>query len=111
MDDPHVGEDDLWDVLWIHYQSEELRVHHRRSLPATAVRAVVMALLASERVPPLQAALLGSQFLGGRPALQRFWGTAWRYQAIVYWVLFLNDRCLVLAPLEPLGPDGAVESP
>jgi hypothetical protein len=85
-----------WGVFWIHHEAEELRVHHRAPIPADDARAVVVTLLASGRVPPLQLSLLNLEYGAARPILQRFWGTAWRRDEIVYLILFINDRCLVL---------------
>ena len=79
MGDQVVEEGRRWRELWIHYQAEELRVHHRA------------------RVPPQQPPLLGIQLPGARPLLERFWGTVRQHEARVYLILFINDRCLVLA--------------
>ena len=57
MDDPRLDESCRWGVFWIHHETEELRVHHRATIPADDARAVVVTLLASGRVPPLQATL------------------------------------------------------
>jgi hypothetical protein len=98
VDGAAVGEEHRWDVLWIHYESEELRVHHRTTVSATAARGVVVAVLASGRVPPMQTLLLGSP-AGGVPALlQRFWGTVVQHDATTYWIVFINDRCIVFRP-------------
>jgi hypothetical protein len=86
-----------WDVLWVHYEAEELRVHHRTTIPSDEARAVVMAVLASGRVPPLQATRLGLQRPRAPSLLQRFWGTVCQHGETVYLILFINDRCLVLA--------------
>jgi hypothetical protein len=95
--DPVVEEGRRWRELWIHYQAEELRVHHRATIPADDARAVVVTLLASGRVPPLQATLFDTEYPAARPVLQRFWGTACRRNETVYLILFINERCLVLA--------------
>jgi len=79
----------------MHHEAEELRVHHRATIPADEARAVVVTLLASGRVPPLQATLDIES--AARPALQRFWGTACRRDEVVYLILFINERCLILA--------------
>ena len=63
-------------VFWIHHEAEELRVHHRATIPADDARTLVVTLLASGRVPPLQATLLDLEDAAGRLILQRFWGTA-----------------------------------
>jgi hypothetical protein len=84
-------------VFWIHHEAEELRVHHRTTIPPEDARALVVTLLASGRVPPLQATLLGIQLSGAPPLLQRFWGTVCQHEKTVYLILFINDRCLVLA--------------
>ena len=97
MGDPRLDEPRRWGVFWIHHEAEELRVHHRATIPADAARAVVVALLASGRVPPLQAALFDSESVPARPGLERFWGTTCRCDAVVYLILFINERCLVLA--------------
>ena len=97
MDDARLDEDRRWGVFWIHHEAEELRVHHRATIPADEARALVVTLLASGRVPPLQATLLGIEDAAPRPVLQRFWGTACRRDETVYLILFINDRCLVLA--------------
>jgi hypothetical protein len=86
-----------WAVLWIHYQAEELRVHHRATIAPDEARAVVTALLACGRVPPLQTTLVGIQPPGARPPLERFWGTVCQHEERIYLILFINDRCLVLA--------------
>jgi len=85
-------------VLWIHYETEELRVHHRDTVPATAARGVVVAVLASGRVPPMQTLLLGNPAGGVQSLLQRFWGTVVQHDATTYWILFINDRCIVFRP-------------
>jgi hypothetical protein len=95
--DPVVEEGRRWRELWIPYQAEELRVHHRATIAPDEARAVVTALLASGRVPPQQPPLLGIQLPGARPLLERFWGTVRQHEARVYLILFINDRCLVLA--------------
>ena len=97
MGDPVVEEGRRWRELWIHYQAEELRVHHRTAIPADDARALVVTLLASGRVPPLQATLFDIESAAARPGLQRFWGTACRRDEVVYLILFINERCLVLA--------------
>ena len=84
-------------MFWIHHEAEELRVHHRTTIPAEDARALVVMLLASGRVPPLQAPLFDIDCTAARPVLQRFWGTACRRDETVYLILFINDRCLVLA--------------
>jgi len=94
--DQVVEEGRRWRELWIHYQAEELRVHHRATIAPDEARAVVTALLASGRVPPQQPPLLGIQLPGARPLLERFWGIR-QHEARVYLILFINDRCLVLA--------------
>jgi len=68
--------------------------HH----PVEEVRALVVALLAAGRIPPLQATLLAIQRPGAQPLLQRFWATVCQHNEIVYLILLINDRCLVLAP-------------
>ena len=97
MGDPRLDEPRRWGVFWIHHEAEELRVHHRVTIPADAARAVVVALLTSGRVPPLQGTLLNLECATGQPVLHRFWGTACRRDEVVYLILFINDRCLVLA--------------
>ena len=84
-------------MFWIHHEAEELRVHHRATIPADDARALVVTLLASGRVPPLQATLFDIDCVTGRPILQRFWGTAYRRDDTVYLILFINERCFVLA--------------
>ncbi len=74
MGDPLVEGSRRLNALWVHYEVEELRVHHRATIPSDEARAVVMTLLASGRVPPMQATLLGIQLSSARPLLQRFWG-------------------------------------
>ena len=76
MGDPRLDEPRRWGVFWIHHEAEELRVHHRATIPADDARALVVTLLFSGRVPPLQATLLALEDAAGRPVLQRFWGTA-----------------------------------
>jgi hypothetical protein len=95
--DPRLDEPRRWDVFWIHHEAEELRVHHRATIPADDARALVVTLLASGQVPPLQATLLGLGDAAARPVLQRFWGTACPLDEVVYVVLFINERCLVFA--------------
>jgi len=58
---------------------------------------VVVILLKSNRVPPMQAPLPGIEDAAARPVLQQFWGTACRCCEAVYLILFINARCLVLA--------------
>jgi len=53
---------------------EELRVHHRTTILAEDARAVVVTVLASGRVPPLQATLFDTEYPAARPVLQRFLG-------------------------------------
>jgi len=83
-------------------------VHHRTTIPSEEARAVVVALLASGRVPPVQPTRLGIQRPGARPALKRFWGIVCQRDETIYLILFLNDRCLVLAlsrcPRAAIGP-------
>ena len=97
MGGPRLDEPRRWGAFWMHHEAEELRVHHRATIPAGDARAVVVTLLASGQVPPLQATLFDLESAAARPGLQRFWGTACRRDEIVYLILFLNDRCLVLA--------------
>ena len=96
MGDPRLDEPRRWRVFWIHHEADELRVHHRATIPAAEARAVVVTLLASGRVPPLQLSLLNLEYGAARPILQRFWGTACRCGQVVYLILFINARCLVL---------------
>ena len=72
-------------------------MHHRTAIPADDARALVVTLLASGRVPPLQATLFDIESVPARPGLQRFWGTACRFGEVIYVVLFINERCLVFA--------------
>jgi len=72
-------------------------VHHRATIPVDDARAVVVTLLASGRVPSLQATLLSVEDAAARPVLQRFWGTACPLDEVVYVILFINERCLVFA--------------
>ena len=97
MGDQRLDEPRRWGVFWMHHEAEELRVHHRATIPAADARAVVVTLLASGRVPPLQATLFDIDRVTGRPILHRFWGTACRRDHTVYLILFINERCLVLA--------------
>jgi hypothetical protein len=94
--DPRLDEPGRWGGFWIHHEAEELRVHHRATIPAGHARALVVTLLGSGRVPPLQATLFDGEAAAARPALQRFWGTACLCDEVVYVILFINDRCLVL---------------
>ena len=95
--DPRLDEPRRWGVVvWIQHEAEELRVHHRATIPADEARALVVTLLASDRVPPLQNALIDDAFGAARPGLQRFWGTAYPRDDAVYLILFINERCLVL---------------
>ena len=98
MGDPRLDEPRRWSVFWIHHEAEELRVHHRATIPADDARLLVVTLLMSGRVPPLQATLFDIESAPARPVLQRFWGTACPRDAVVYVVLFINEGCLVLAP-------------
>jgi hypothetical protein len=95
--DPRLAEPRRWGVFWMHHEAEELRVHHRATIPADAARALVVTLLASGRVPPMQGTLFDIESAPARPVLQRFWGTACRCGEAVYLILFINERCLVLA--------------
>jgi hypothetical protein len=95
--DPRLDDHSRWGVFWIHHEAEELRVHHRATIPAADARAVVVTLLASGRVPPLQATLFDIESLAGRHVLHRFWGTACLCDEVAYLILFINERCLVLA--------------
>ena len=97
MGDPVVEGGSRWRVLWVHHEAEELRVHYRATIAPDEARAVVTALLASGRVPPLQATLVGIQPPGARPPLERFWGTVCQHEERIYLILLINDRCLVLA--------------
>ena len=97
MGDPRLDEPRRWGVFWIHHEAEELRVHHRTTIPAGEARALVVTLLASGRVPPLQPTLPDLEYAVAQPILQRFWGTACRRDDTVYLILFINERCLVLA--------------
>ncbi len=72
-------------------------MHHRATIPADDARALVVTVLASGRVPPLQATLFDIESAAARPGLQRFWGTACLRDDTVYLILFINERCLVLA--------------
>jgi hypothetical protein len=67
----------------------------RTTIPSEEARAVMMALLASGRVPPVQPTLLDLQRPGTQPLLQRFWATVYQHHETVYLILFLNNRCLV----------------
>ena len=96
MGDRRLGEPRRWGVFWIHHEAEELRVHHRTTISAGHARALVVTHLASGRVPPLQATLFDSESAHARPGLERFWGTTCRCDAVVYLILFINERCLVL---------------
>ncbi len=97
MGDARLDEPRRWGAFWIHHEAEELRVHHRTTIPAGDARTLVVTLLASGRVPPLQATLFDGEYAAGRPGLQRFWGTAFLRGDTVYLILFINERCLVLA--------------
>jgi hypothetical protein len=55
--DPRLDEPRRCGVFWMHHEAEELRVHHRTTIPPEETRALVVTLLASGRVPPLQATL------------------------------------------------------
>ncbi len=67
MGGPRLDDHPRWGVFWIHHEAEELRVHHRATIPTDAARAVVVALLASGRVPPLQATLFDIESLAECP--------------------------------------------
>ena len=45
MGDPRLDEPRRWGVFWIHHEAEELRVHHRATIPVDDARAVVVTLL------------------------------------------------------------------
>ena len=96
MGDTRVEGRRRWAVLWVHYEAEELRVHHRTTIAPEDARAMVMSLLASGRVPP-PPPLLDLQRPGAQPLLQRFWGTVSQPDETAYLILFINDRCLLLA--------------
>ena len=72
-------------------------MHHRTTIPAGHARALVVTLLASGRVPPLQATLFDSESAHARLGLERFWGTACLCDGVIFLLLFINERCLVLA--------------
>jgi len=93
--DPVVEEGRRWRELWIHYQAEELRVHHRAMIRRETARHVVLDLLVSGRVPPMQATLPGTPLPRSQPELQRFWGTVRRHDETCYLTLFINDCCLL----------------
>ena len=82
--------------FWIHPEAENCG-YLTGDIPADEARAVVVTLLASGRVPPLQATLPGIEHAAARSVLQRFWGTAYHRDEVAYQILFINDRCLVLA--------------
>jgi hypothetical protein len=77
-------------VLWIHDQAEEVRGHHRTTIPSEEARAVVTALLASGRVPSVQPTLLDLQRPGAQRLLQRFWATMYQHYETVYLILFIK---------------------
>jgi len=54
--------------------------------------------LGKARPGALGSAGVAFEYTAARPVLQRFWGTACRRDETVYLILFINDRCLVLAP-------------
>jgi hypothetical protein len=90
--DPRLDEPRRCGVVWIQHEA----VHHRATIPADEARALVVTLLASGRVPPLQNALFDDASGAARPGLQRFWGTAYPRDDAVYLILFINERCPVL---------------
>jgi hypothetical protein len=84
-------------VLWIHHEAEELRVHHRATIPGRrrAGRGGDPVVLGTG---PAAAGHPPRHRVRCRAAvLQRFWGTACRRDEVVYLILFINERCLVLA--------------
>ncbi len=95
MGDPVVEGGRRWRVLWVHHEAEELRVHYRATIPRETARHVVRDLLASGRVPPVQATLPGTPLPRSQPELQRFWGTVRRHDETCYLTLFINDCCLL----------------
>jgi hypothetical protein len=54
----------------MHHKVEELRVHHRATIPADDARAGVVTLFASGHVPPLQATFFDGESRAGRPVLR-----------------------------------------
>jgi hypothetical protein len=63
--DPVVEGGSRWRVLWVHHEAEELGVHYGATIPRETARHVVLDLLASGRVPPMQATLPSH---GGNPS-------------------------------------------
>ncbi len=54
MGDPRVADGRRWGVLWVHHEAEELCVHYRVTISEMTARHVVVDLLASGRVLPMQ---------------------------------------------------------
>jgi hypothetical protein len=94
--DPRVAESRRWRVLWVHHETEELRVHYRAPIPEMTARRVIVDLLASGQVARMNARWLVTRPPGSRPTLQRFWGTVGQDGEAAYLALFLNSRCLLL---------------
>ena len=82
-------------MLWVHHEAEELRVHYRATIPRETARHVVLDLLASGRVPPMQATRPGTPLPRWQPELQRFWGTVRRHDETCYLTLVINGCCLL----------------
>jgi hypothetical protein len=59
----------------------------RATIPSNEARAV----------PRMRATLRGIRLSGAPPLPQRFWGTVCQCGETAYLILFINDRCLVLA--------------
>ena len=65
---------------------------------ADTARRLVVDLLASGRVPPMQGNLFIPVPPRTRPVLQRFWWSVCQHDETCYLTLFIDDRCL-LVPL------------
>jgi hypothetical protein len=70
-------------------------VHYRATICPDTARRLVVDLLASGRVPPMQGNLFIPVPPRTRPVLQRFWGTVRQHDDTDYLTLFINDCCLL----------------
>ena len=52
MGDPRVEVGRRWNVLWVHYEAEALRVHYRAMIPSETARAVSLACSPRGASPP-----------------------------------------------------------
>jgi hypothetical protein len=98
--DPRVEGGRRWEVCFVHYESEELCVHYRATIPREPARKVVVALLAAGCVPPTER-LPGSVPRFG-PLLRRHGIKHCEFER-TYLAVFINARCLLGALTRPPG--------